>query len=131
MGKERYETGLKMRRKVLGEDYVAQNLGTADSFNKAFQEVVTEFAWGGAWSREGLDLKTRSLIVMSVLTALGRGHEFKLHFRGAINNGATLEELREALIQVSLYAGMPAGVEGFRLGREVLNDMGITPDPAE
>jgi len=131
MGNERYEKGLKMRRKVLGEDYVTQNLGTADSFNKPFQEVVTEFAWGGPWSREGLDLKTRSLIVMSVLTALGRGHEFKLHFRGALNNGATLEEIREALIHVSLYAGMPAGVEGFRLGREVLNDMGIVPDPAE
>lgn len=131
MGNERYEKGLEMRRRVLGEDYVSQNLGTADSFNKPFQEVVTEFAWGGPWSREGLDLKTRSLIIMSVLTALGRGHEFKLHFRGAINNGATLEEIREALIHVSLYAGMPAGVEGFRLGREVLDDLGIKPEPAE
>lgn len=122
---EQYETGLRIRKEVLGEEYVDRALSKVDSFNRDFQDIVTEHCWGGAWGREGLDKKQRSLNNLCMLAALNRSTEFKTHIRGALTNGVTLEEIRETLIQISVYCGIPAGVEAFRLAREVLDAEGI------
>jgi 4-carboxymuconolactone decarboxylase len=118
MSQERYDAGLAVRREVIGDEYVDRMLEGADSFNREFQELVTEFCWGGTWARGGLERKTRSMLNLCMLSALNRPHEFKIHFRGALKNGCTLDELREVLLQVSVYCGVPAGVEAFRLARE-------------
>ena len=128
MSTERYEAGLSVRREVLGAEYVDKALAGADSFNREFQELTTEFCWGGTWARGVLERKTRSMLNLGMLAALNRGHEFKLHFRGALRNGCTLDELKEVLLQITVYCGIPAGVEAFRLAREVLDDEGIDPD---
>jgi 4-carboxymuconolactone decarboxylase len=127
MSDERFEAGLQARRRVLGEDYVARAMAGADSFNADFQRLVTEMAWGEVWGRSVLSDKQRSLNNLCLLSALGRAVEFKLHLKGALTNGCTLEEIRDTLIQVAVYAGIPAGVEAFRLAREVLDAEGITP----
>ncbi len=131
MSSELYETGLAKRKEVLGAEYVDRAINAADSFNRDFQTMVTEHAWGAIWGRDVLTDKQRSLNNVCILAALNRPQEFKLHFGGAIKNGCSLEELRDTLLQIAVYAGAPAGVEAFRLAREVLNDMGITPEPAE
>lgn len=131
MTNTRFEEGLAARRRVLGDDYVDRAFAGLDSFNQEFQETVTEYCWGGVWGRTTLSDKQRSLNNLCILSALNRSHEFKTHFRAAIGNGCTLEEIRDTLLQVSVYAGVPAGVEAFRLAREVLTEMGITPDPIE
>lgn len=128
MSQERFEAGLTVRREVLGAEYVDQAIAGADSFNREFQELATEYCWGGTWARGVLERKTRSMLNLCMLSALNRPHEFKLHFRGALRNGCTLEELKEVLLQVAVYCGIPAGVEAFRLAREVLHDEGIDPD---
>lgn len=130
MSQERYEAGLAVRREVLGDEYVDQAISGADSFNRDFQELATEFCWGGTWARGVLELKTRSMLNLCMLSALNRPHEFKLHFRGALQNGCTLDELKEVLLQITVYCGVPAGIEGFRLAREVFLDEGIDPDAA-
>lgn len=130
MSNERFEAGLTVRREVLGAEYVARAMSGADSFNREFQELATEFCWGGTWARGVLERKTRSMLNLCMLSALNRPHEFKLHFRGALRNGCTLEELKEVLLQVTVYCGIPAGVEAFRLAREVLDEEGIKPDEA-
>lgn len=124
MDKALYEKGLGIRKQVLGDDYVNRNTNTATDFNRHFQEMVTEYAWGGVWGDEALEKKTRSLINLAMLAALGRGVEFELHFRGALNNGCTLDELRSTLEQIAIYCGMPAGVEAFRIARKVLDEQG-------
>ena len=124
MSDETYEKGLAIRKAVLGEDYVNASLAKADDFNADFQRLVTEFCWGAGWGREGaLSRRDRSLMNIVLLGALNRGEEFKLHVRGALRNGVTREEIREALIHLSIYAGIPAGVEGFRLARQVLAEV--------
>mgnify|MGYP000426221224 FL=1 len=124
MSDETYEKGLAIRKAVLGEDYVNASLSKADDFNADFQRLVTEFCWGAGWGREGaLSRRDRSLMNIVLLGALNRGEEFKLHVRGALRNGVTREEIREALIHLSIYAGIPAGVEGFRLARQVLAEV--------
>ncbi|MSO94976.1 MAG: 4-carboxymuconolactone decarboxylase [Thermoleophilia bacterium] len=128
MSTERFEAGLAVRREVLGAEYVERALAGADSFNRDFQELATEFCWGGTWARGVLDRKTRSILNLGMLSALNRPEEFKLHFRGALTNGCTLAELREVLLQISVYCGIPAGVEAFRLARDVLREQGIEPD---
>ncbi len=128
MSTERFEAGLTVRREVLGAEYVERALAGADSFNRDFQELATEFCWGGTWARGVLDRKTRSILNLGMLSALNRPEEFKLHFRGALTNGCTLDELREVLLQIAVYCGIPAGVEAFRLAREVLRELGIEPD---
>jgi 4-carboxymuconolactone decarboxylase len=128
MSKERFEAGLAVRREVLGAEYVDRALAGADSFNREFQEMATEFCWGGTWARGVLERKTRSMLNLCMLSVLNRPHEFKLHFRGALRNGCTLDELKEVLLQITVYCGIPAGVEAFRLAREVLDDEGIDPD---
>ncbi|MDE0728700.1 MAG: carboxymuconolactone decarboxylase family protein [Alphaproteobacteria bacterium] len=124
MDKALYDKGLGIRKQVLGDDYVNRNTNTATDFNRHFQEMVTEYAWGGVWGDEALEKKTRSLINLAMLAALGRGVEFELHFRGALNNGCTLDELRSTLEQIAIYCGMPAGVEAFRIARKVLDEQG-------
>jgi 4-carboxymuconolactone decarboxylase len=128
MSSERYETGLKIRKEVLGDEYVEAALAGADDFNRDFQDIVTEYCWGGTWGRGILSRKQRSLNNLCILSALNRPHEFKTHFRAALGNGCTLDELRETLIQVAVYCGIPAGVDAFRNAREVLKEEGISVD---
>jgi 4-carboxymuconolactone decarboxylase len=125
-----FDTGLAARRRVLGDEYVARAFDTADAFNLEFQQIVTEYCWGEVWGRSTLSDKQRSLNNLCILAALNRSQEFKSHFRGALRNGCTLDELRDTLIQIAVYAGIPAGVEAFRLAREVLEAEGIDPGPA-
>ena len=127
----KFDTGLEARRRVLGDEYVDRAFDTADSFNIEFQQLVTEYCWGEVWGRTALSDKQRSLNNLCILASLNRGEEFKTHFRGALRNGCTLDELRDTLVQIMVYAGVPAGVEAFRLAREVLADEGIDPGPKE
>lgn len=129
MPSELYDKGLKIRREVLGDDHVDRSLKGADAFNREFQEFITEYCWGKVWGRPALSRKQRSLNNLCMLSALNRPHEFKAHVRGALRNGCTLDEIRETLIQVAIYCGVPAGVEAFRLGREVLKEEGIAVGP--
>lgn len=122
MPSEKFEQGLQVRREVLGDAYVDNAMKNVDEFNQDFQEMVTEMAWG-TWAREGLERKQRSLNVLCILAALNRQTEFRLHFRAAIGNGCTREELRETLMQITAYAGVPAGVEAFRIAREVFAEL--------
>jgi 4-carboxymuconolactone decarboxylase len=130
MDTERYDVGLEARRRVLGEEYVTRALSTTDSFNHELQQLVTEYCWGGVWGRSALTDRQRSLNNLCLLAALNRPEEFMTHFRGALRNGCTLDELRDTLLQITVYAGVPAGVEAFRLARRVLDAEGITPEPA-
>ncbi len=117
---DRFARGLAARKAVLGEEYVEANLAAADDFNREFQEVVTEFCWGLAWGDDVLTFRERSLINLGMIAALGRMHEWELHFRGALTNGLTRDELRSVLHQITAYCGVPAGVECFRIARKVL-----------
>ncbi|MBT6095586.1 MAG: 4-carboxymuconolactone decarboxylase [Rhodospirillaceae bacterium] len=127
MSKEQFEAGLKCRTEVLGEEYVNKSLAGADDFNRDFQQMVTEYAWGGSWGRGLLEKRDRSILNLGMLAALNRPHEFKLHFKGAINNGLSLKELREILIQISIYCGVPAAIDAFRVAREALAELDIDP----
>ena len=127
MPEEQFEIGLKCRTEVLGKDYVKKSLSNADDFNRDFQRMITEHCWGGSWGRGISAKRDRSILNLGILAAANRPHEFKLHLRGAITNGITLTELREILLQITIYCGAPAGVDGFRLAREVLADLDIDP----
>ena len=116
-----YEKGLATRKQVMGEEFVANALAGATDFTRPMQEHITAKAWGDVWQRPGLDLKTRSLITVAMLTALGKQHELKGHLRGALNNGATPAELQEVLLQAAIYCGVPAAVEAFRTAAEVVD----------
>lgn len=117
------KSGEAVRRKVLGDDYVDRAINGADSFSAPFQDVLNEYCWGTAWTDEGLNLKQRSLLNLGMLAALNRMHEFGIHFRGAIRNGLTDDELRAALVQIAVYCGIPAGVEAFRVARSIRDEM--------
>jgi 4-carboxymuconolactone decarboxylase len=119
---QQFKDGLQMRKQVMGEDFVDKAFANADDFTLPLQAFVTRNAWGTVWCRDGLDLKTRSLITVSMLTALGRAHELKGHVRGALNNGATPEEIREVLLHAAVYCGAPLAVEAFRVAQEVVAD---------
>lgn len=122
--KERYEKGEALRRRVAGDDFVDRTLETMDDFSAPFQDLATRYAWGEIWSRPGLELKTRSLLVIGMLAALNRGQEFKIHVRSAVtNNGVSKQEIQEVLLQVTVYCGMPAGNTAFRLAREVFAEL--------
>jgi 4-carboxymuconolactone decarboxylase len=123
MNKELFETGLRIRREVLGAEHVDNSLSQADDFNRPLQELVTEYCWGAVWSRPGLSRKMRSLLTLAMLTALNRPHEVKLHLKGALNNGCSKEEIMEVLLQAAIYCGVPAAVDSFRLAREVFNEI--------
>src|SRR3569623_235366 len=115
------QAGLATRRKVLGHDYVQGSLDKATPFTAPLQELVTHHAWGNTWQRKGIDLKTRSIVTVSMLVALGKLHELKIHVRGALNNGVTKEELQEIFMHASVYCGFPAAVDAFRTASEVID----------
>lgn len=119
MSQEVYDRGMKARRAVLGDEYVDNAIRNADELTKPFQDMATEYCWGQIWGRDGLPFKTRSLVNIGMLIALNRGAELKIHMRGAITNGCTMEEIREVLLQAAVYCGVPAGSEAFRIAREV------------
>jgi 4-carboxymuconolactone decarboxylase len=125
MNQELFEKGLAIRKSVLGAEYVDKALAAADDFNRPMQELTTEYCWGWCWGREGLDKKTRSIINLAMLSALNRPHEIKVHVRGAIANGLSKDEIREVFLQVAVYCGVPAGVDSFRIAKEVFTEMGI------
>ena len=131
MDADLFTAGLEARTRVLGEEYVTRAMASADSFNREFQEFITEYCWGAVWTRSALTDRQRSLNNLCLLAALNRPDEFKTHFRGALRNGCSLDELRDTLVQIMVYAGVPAGVESFRLAREVLANEGIDPGPKE
>ena len=120
MSDERFEAGLEVRREVLGGEHVDRSLAAASDFMRPMQEFVTEYCWGAIWTRPGLDRRTRSLINLGMLTALGKGHELEVHVRGALTNGVTEAEIRETLLQAAVYCGVPAGIEAFRRADSVL-----------
>jgi 4-carboxymuconolactone decarboxylase len=119
----RLARGLATRREVLGDEHVDRSLSGATEFTAIAQDFVTEYCWGDVWTRPGLDRRTRSLINLGMLTALNRMHEFRVHVRGAINNGCTMDEIRETLLQAIVYCGAPAGLESFREAQAVLDEM--------
>jgi 4-carboxymuconolactone decarboxylase len=127
MAEDLYEKGLRMRRQVLGDAHVDKALAGVDDFNRDFQQMVTEYCWGFCWGREGLSPKQRSLNNLCLLSALNRQTEFETHLRAALRNGCTIDEIRETLIQVSVYVGIPAGYEAFRIARKVLTEEGRLP----
>ncbi|VVO25064.1 carboxymuconolactone decarboxylase family protein [Pseudomonas fluorescens] len=115
-------SGIEMRRQVMGDAFVDRALGNATEFTQPLQDFINEHAWGSVWNREGLPLKTRSLITLAALTALKCPQELKGHVRGALNNGCTVEEIREALLHCAVYAGVPAAVDAFRAAQEVIDE---------
>jgi 4-carboxymuconolactone decarboxylase len=120
---QQFEDGLKVRKQVMGEAFVEKAFANADDFTAPLQEYITRNAWGTVWCRDGLDFKTRSLVTLAMLTALGRSHELKGHVRGALNNGASIDEIREVLLHASVYCGVPLAVDAFRAAQEVLKDV--------
>ena len=123
MSQDMFEKGLGIRKAVLGAAYVEKSLDAADDFNRDFQRLVTEYCWGAGWGRTALSLRDKSLLNLVMLGALNRSHEFKLHLKGALTNGCTREEIKDTLIQLAIYAGLPAGVEAFRLARDVFAEV--------
>jgi 4-carboxymuconolactone decarboxylase len=128
-----FDKGLPIRRSVLGSDYVDRSLGSADDFMMGIQRAATAWGWGWAWGDPTLDRRTRSMINLAMLTALGRPHELKLHVKGALNNGITVEEIKAALLHATAYCGIPAGLDAFKAAHEVLVKEGAIPakDPAK
>lgn len=122
MANELWEKGLALRKEVLGAEYVERALKAADDFSMPMQELTTQTCWGWLWTRPQLPRKTRSLLNLAMLSALNRPHEFQAHVKGALRNGCTQDEIREVLLQVAVYCGVPAGVEAFRLAREAMKE---------
>ncbi|HAV47690.1 MAG TPA: 4-carboxymuconolactone decarboxylase [Psychrobacter sp.] len=125
MDNTRFELGLSKRKAVLGAEYVEKNLQAADDFNRPFQEAMTEWCWGFGWGDEAIDAKTRSLMNLTKIAALGKMHEWELHLNGAITNGCSVEEIRAAIHAIAIYCGVPQGVECFRIARQVLATRGL------
>jgi 4-carboxymuconolactone decarboxylase len=119
MDKKTFERGREIRSSVLGKEFVDNSFNTADEFNLPLQELVTEYCWGAIWGREELPRKTRSMLNLAMISALNRPHELKAHIKGALVNGVTPIEIREVLLQVAIYCGVPAAVDSFRIAREV------------
>jgi 4-carboxymuconolactone decarboxylase len=124
MHDEQYQKGLNTRREVMGDAFVARALNATTPFTQPIQDHISRNAWGDVWQREGLDRKTRSLITVAMLTALGKQNELKGHLRGALNNGATVQELQEVLLHAAIYCGIPTSVEAFRTAAEVVEGLG-------
>lgn len=118
-----YERGMKIRRETLGDAYVDTAIENMTDFNADLQDLVTRYCWGEVWAREGLDRRTRSFLNLAMISALNRQHELAAHVRGAINNGLTEDEIKETLLQVGIYCGVPAMVDSFRIAGKVLKDM--------
>jgi len=122
MDKELFEKGLEKRKATLGADYVEKNLASADDFTMPFQQAMTEWCWGFGWGDETIDLKTRSLMNLTMIAALGKMHEWELHLNGAITNGVNQQEIRATIHSIAIYCGVPQGVECFRIARKVLEE---------
>ena len=123
MDQKTHDKGLEIRKAVLGEAYVTNALKTVDDFNRPFQEMLNEYCWGTVWGREELPRKTRSMLNIAMISILNRPHELRAHLRGALNNGVTRDEIREILMQVAIYGGMPAAVDSFRIARELFAEL--------
>ena len=123
MDKAMYDKGMSVRRKVLGDAYVDAATKNVDDFNRPLQEILGEYCWGAIWGREGLPLKTRSMLNLAMISILNRPHELRAHLRGALNNGVTKAEIAEIFLQVGCYAGAPAAVDSFRIAREFFKEM--------
>jgi 4-carboxymuconolactone decarboxylase len=123
--KQRFADGLKTRREVLGAAYVDKAMAGTDDFSAPFVDLLNTYCWNDVWNRPGLPRKTRSLLNLAMLSALGKEHELKLHINGALNNGLTKEEIREVFLQVAIYCGVPAAVVSFRAAKEVFKDRGV------
>jgi 4-carboxymuconolactone decarboxylase len=123
MDKKMHDKGLEVRKAVLGEAYVNNALKSVDDFNRPFQEMLNEYCWGTVWGREELPRKTRSMLNIAMIAILNRQHEFRAHLKGALTNGVSRDEIREILMQVAIYAGMPAAVDSFRIAREVFAEI--------
>ena len=118
-----FDKGLKVRREVLGAEYVDRAIQTADDFNRPMQELVTRYCWGEIWNRPGLDRQPRRMLNLAMLTALNRPHEIKMHVRGALNNGLTRAEISEVFLQTAIYCGVPAAIDSFRTAKEVFAEL--------
>ncbi|HEY4066428.1 MAG TPA: carboxymuconolactone decarboxylase family protein [Burkholderiaceae bacterium] len=125
-----FDKGLPIRREVLGADYVDKSMADADDFMMSFQRATTTWAWGWAWGDPTLDRKTRSLLNLAMLTASGKTHEIKLHVKGALNNGVSVEEIKATLLHATAYCGIPAGLDAFKAAHEVLLKEGALPPRA-
>ena len=123
MNKEYFDRGMKIRKEVLGAEYVEKSFAAADDFNRPLQELVTEYCWGAVWGRDELPKKTRSMLNLAMISVLNRPHELKIHVKGAIKNGCTKDEIREVLLQVAIYGGVPAAVDSFRIAREAFKEL--------
>ncbi|HXX44721.1 MAG TPA: carboxymuconolactone decarboxylase family protein [Candidatus Acidoferrales bacterium] len=123
MDQKTFERGREIRSSVLGKDFVDNAFKTADDFNRPLQELVTEYCWGAIWGREELPKKTRSMLNLAMISALNRPHELKAHIKGALVNGVTRVEIREILLQVAIYCGVPAAVDSFRIAREAFAEL--------
>ena len=124
MNKDDFDKGLEIRKAVLGADYVERSLANADDFMQDFQELLTSYCWGAVWGRDGLSRRERSLLNLGMLASMGKIEELKLHVRGAINNGLSVEDIKEALLQVAIYAGVPASLSAFKAAQAVLKEDG-------
>lgn len=125
MDRKLFETGLAKRRATLGEEYVDRNLAAADDFTKPFQEAMTAWCWGFGWGDDAIDAKTRSMMNLAMLGALGKMHEWEIHCKGAVNNGVTVNEIRAIIHVVGIYSGVPQALECFRAARKVLAEQGL------
>lgn len=123
MSDDPYEAGLQIRREVVGNDYVNKSLAEADDFTRPLQDLITRYCWGEVWGRPGLSRRDRSVINLAMISALNRPHELKLHVRGALKNGLSKDEIREILLQVAIYCGVPAALDSFRVAKEVLDQL--------
>ncbi len=123
MNNEKFERGLALRKQVLGAEYVEKSMAAADAFSMPMQELSTEYCWGHVWTRPGLALRDRSILNLGMISALNRPHELKLHVKAALNNGLTRDEIREVLLQVAVYCGVPAGIDSVRIAREAFAEI--------
>ncbi len=131
MADDQVERGMRVRRAVLGEEHVDRAQASTTEFTRDFQEFITRYAWGDVWSRPGLDRKTRSMLVIAITAALGRTEELRLHVRGSRNTGVTREEVREVLLQVAVYAGVPAANTAFANAAAVYREVDAEDSPVE
>jgi 4-carboxymuconolactone decarboxylase len=124
MDQARYDKGMQMRRKVLGDEYVDRAVANTDDFNRDFQALLTEYCWGAVWGDDALKPRERSILNLGMIACLGRMHEFEAHFRGALRNGLTPKELSAILRQIAVYCGFPAAVDAHRVAKQVLASAG-------
>jgi 4-carboxymuconolactone decarboxylase len=127
VSEDRYEQGMRVRREVLGDAHVDRAVANTTEFTAPFQEFITEYAWGTIWTRDQIDRRSRSMITLAVLTALGREHEIAMHVRAAIGNGLTREEIGEVLLHTAVYAGVPATNRAFAIAQQALDELDAQP----